>query len=207
MPHPEPPISADPPLCRSTRLRFPYSCTATLDGLLPNPRVAAAISDPSPPSPPIATSLAHDNDDGNVLAFLAEFVPYCDTHYLLPLDVPSSDFLSAPEVLVAAEDGSLEPELDVDNDPLWSKALASPEHEYWIAGAHDEIRSLQDLKVFVLVPRLDVPAGQRPLWGKLVCKRKCDASGKVVRYKVRYVAKGFAQCFGIDYDKTTALTS
>ena len=100
MPQPEPPISTDPLLHRSTQLRFPYSHTATLDGLVLNPWVAATISDPSPPSPPIATSLAHDNDDGNVLAFLAKFVPYCDTYYLLPLDVPSSDFLSAPEVLV-----------------------------------------------------------------------------------------------------------
>jgi hypothetical protein len=207
VPHPDPPISTDPPLHRSTRLRFPYSHTATLDSLLPNPRVAAAISDPSPPSPPAASSLAPDNDDGNVLAFLAEFIPYCDTHYLLPLDVPSSDFLSAPEVLVAAENGSLEPALDVDDDPLWSEALASPEHEYWITSAHDEIRSLQDLKVFILVPCSDVPAGQCPLRGKLVCKWKRDASGEVIRYKVRYVAKGFAQRFGIDYDKTTAPTS
>jgi hypothetical protein len=52
--------------------------------------------------------------------------------------------------------------------------------------------SLQDLKVFVLVPQSEVPAGQRPLWGKLVCKHKCDDTGKVVCYKVCYVAKGFA---------------
>jgi len=143
-----------------------------------------------------------------VLAFLAEFVPFCDTHYLLPVNVPAADFQSVPEVLAAATNGFLEREMDVDDDPLWSEALASPEQEYWIAGAQDKISSLQDLKVFVLVSRLEVPAGQWPLRGKLVCKRKCDDTGKVVHYKVRYVAtKGFAQQFGIDYDKTTVPTS
>ena len=63
-----------------------------------------------------------------------------------------------------------------------------------------------ELNVFVLIPRSDLPRGHRPLKGKLVCKRKRDATGKVVRYKVRYVAKGFAQRYGIDYDKTKAPT-
>ena len=40
--------------------------------------------------------------------------------------------------------------------------------------------------------------------GKLVCKCKCDDSGKISRYKVRYVAKGYAQQYGIDFEKTTA---
>ena len=84
--------------------------------------------------------------------------------------------------------------------------MASGEREYWIAGGRDEIKSLQDLQVFVLVPRSEVPRGQRPLKGKLVCKRKRDETGKIVRYKVRYMAKGFAQRYGIDYDKTTAPT-
>ena len=84
--------------------------------------------------------------------------------------------------------------------------MSSNEREYWIAGGHDELKSLADLKVFVLVPRSDLPRGQRPLKGKLVCKRKCDDTGKIVRYKVQYVAKGFAQRYGINYDKTTAPT-
>ena len=69
----------------------------------------------------------HADNDGNILAFLAEFIPYCDSHYLLPLDVPPSNFLSVPKVLAAAANGSLEPEVDDDDDPLWSDALASPE--------------------------------------------------------------------------------
>ena len=44
------------------------------------------------------------------------------------------------------------------------------------------------------------------LKGKLVCKRKRDDTGKITRYKVRYVAKGYAQQPGIDFTKTTAPT-
>ena len=82
----------------------------------------------------------------------------------------------------------------------------SSEKEYWIAGAREELKSLQDLQVFVLVPRSSLPPGRRPMRGKLVCKRKRDDAGQIIRYKVQYVAKGYAQIFGIDYDKTTAPT-
>jgi hypothetical protein len=202
----EPP-PADPPLRHSTCLHFPYSHAATLDSLLPNPHAAATVSDTFPAPHCDATAFAQEDGNGHVMAFLAEFVPFYTSHCLLPLDVPSSDYTSVPEVLAAVANGILEPEVDINDDPLWSEAMASPEREYWIAGAQDEIRSLEELKVFVLVPRSDVPAGQRALRGKLVCKRKCDDAGKVVRYKVHYVAKGFAQHYGIDYDKTTAPTS
>ena len=33
----------------------------------------------------------------------------------------------------------LEPLLDNDDDPKWAKAMASPECEFWIAGAQDEL--------------------------------------------------------------------
>ena len=59
----------------------------------------------------------------------------------------------------------------------------------------------------MLVPCSDVLAGQRPLWGKLVCKQKHNDAGNIVQYKVHYVTKGFAQCFRIDYDKMMAPTS
>jgi len=67
-------------------------------------------------------------------------------------------------------DGSFEPELEPDDEPTWAQALASPDCEYWIVGGRDELKSLEDLKVFVLVPRSEVPHGHRPLKGKLVCK-------------------------------------
>ena len=62
------------------------------------------------------------------------------------------------------------------------------------------------LKVFILIPHSQLPHSQQPLKGKLMCKCKCNSVGNVVHYKVQYVAKGFTQRYGINYDKTMAPT-
>jgi hypothetical protein len=145
--------------------------------------------------------------DDCMSAFLSEFVPFIDSHSLLPIDISDLCDFSVDSVLSAITNGSLEPSADLDNDPLWAKAMASPEHEFWTAGACDEIHSLENLQVFTLISHSELPKGKRPLKGKLVCKCKRDDTSKVVRYKVPYIAKGFAQRAGINYDKTTALTA
>ena len=124
-------------------------------------------------------------------------------HNLIPTDIiPSGSNDSIDHIFSALSDETLEPALASDNnEPTWAQAMAFSEQEYWIAGGHDELKSLEDLKVFVLVPRTKVPKGQWPLKGKLICKKKCDNMGKVVQYKVCYIAKGFAQRYGVDYDK------
>jgi len=163
-----------------------------------------------PPRPPPCRSPRLQNSNppmDHSVAFLTEYSYVRDTHDLFPTDIIlDGDAPSIDSVLSALGNGSLEPTSFDDDEPTWAQAMASSEREYWIAGGRDEIKSLQDLNVFVLVPRSEVPRGLRPLKGKLVCKRKRDDTGKVVRYKVRYVAKGFAQRYGIDYDKTTAPT-
>ena len=173
-----------------------------------NPPPPLTITIPPRRRSPRLQALARspDNDD-YALAFLTEYSPVCNTHDLFPanLCIEGSN-LSVDAVLSALSDGSIEPVPDHGDEPLWAQAMSSTEREYWIAGARDELKSLADLNVFVLVPRTDLPRGHRPLQGKLVCKRKRDDTGKIVRYKVRYVAKGFAQRYGIDYDKTTAPT-
>ena len=139
-------------------------------------------------------------------AFISEYIPVCNTHELLPANLSLDGFPTVEEVLSILVDGFLKPTIDADDEPLWAQAIASDEQEYWIAGSRDELRSLEDLKVFVLVPQSELPHGHHPLKGKLVCKRKHDSTGKIVHYKVHYVAKGFAECYSIDYNKTTALT-
>ena len=139
--------------------------------------------------------------------FLSEFSDFRQTHDLLPLDLPHGYDLPLDIFLSDVETGSIEPTTNTGDDPSWKEALASPEREYWIAGAHDELRSLQDLQVFILVPRSTVPCEKRLLKGKLVCKRKHDDNGNVIRYKVWYVAKGYAQLPGINFTKTTAPTA
>jgi hypothetical protein len=140
--------------------------------------------------------------------FISEYSPVCESHDLYPLSL-SPDLLShsLDSVLSSLSDGTIVPAPESFDDPLRSEALVSPEREYWIAGARDELHSLEDLQVFVLVPRSDIPRGQRPLKGKLVCKRKRDDAGNIACYKVRYVAKGYTQHCGVDYEKITAPTA
>ncbi len=111
------------------------------------------------------------------------------------------------KVLTAISSGDTETVLNTGDDPSWATALTSPEREYWVAGARAELKSLEDLQVFVLIPHSELPHGQKPLKGKLVCKRKRDDAGNIACYKVRYIAKGFAQHYLVDYEKTTAPTA
>lgn len=164
-----------------------------------------------PPRPPPHQSLhicaLSQQTQDTALTFLEEYAPVRKTHDLFPTNIlvkgppPSVD-----NVLTALSNGTIQPISDDDDEPLWAQAMASPECEYWVAGMHEELKSLQDMKVFVLIPRTDMPQGHRPLKGKLVCKHKCDDTGCVMHYKVQYVAKGFAQCYSINYNKTMAPT-
>lgn len=231
VPSPEPSDSTRPPLelptntplRRSSRTRFSAARELTNDGLLPDSRLSSAISDsaassartramrtarlPSIPEAHLSTFIDDLPADDFTHAFLSEFSDFRGTHDLLPLDVPRNFDSSLHAFLSDIETGSLEPECDANDDPSWREALASPDREYWIAGAREELRSPEDLNVFVLVPRSCLPYGKRILKGKLVCKRKRDSTGKITRYKVRYVAKGYAQQPGIDFTKTTAPTA
>ena len=219
--------SSEPPaaqnLRRSSRLRFSSAREVTNDGLLPESRLSSAILDSaastararaarlsrlsSIPESHVSTFLDDLPSYDFTHAFLSEFSDFCETHDLLPLELPPNCDLPLDIFLSDVETGSLVPDCETNDEPSWREALSSLEREYWIAGARDELRSLQDLQVFVLVPRSSVPREKRLLKGKLVCKRKQDDAGQVTRYKVRYVAKGYAQKPGIDFTKTTAPTA
>jgi Reverse transcriptase (RNA-dependent DNA polymerase) len=206
--HSIPTISAIPTLRRSSHIPISSSRNTTRDGLL-DCRLVNTVSD-------VTAAAARRKEEhlsclptphgGDHSAFLTEFAPICDSHEIFPVELQINN-LPVSEVLTAISDGSLSPELDSGDDPSWADALASPDREYWIAGVREELKSLEDLQVFVLVPKSAVPSGHRLLKGKLVCKRKRDDMGNIIQYKVRYIAKGYAQQHGIDYDKTCTPTA
>ena len=68
--------------------------------------------------------------------FLSKYSPVRNTHDLLPADLSIEDLPSSiKEVLAALSNGSIEPIINPDNEPLWAHAMASDECKYWIAGS------------------------------------------------------------------------
>jgi hypothetical protein len=87
----------------------------------------------------------------------------------------------------------------------FEEAMASPDAPKWLAACHEEIESITSLKVFKLVPR-DTASGRTIMDGKMVFKLKRDENGKPIRWKARFVVKGYSAIYGIDYNDTTAPT-
>jgi transposase InsO family protein len=91
-------------------------------------------------------------------------------------------------------------DIGVVDDPLsYSQAIQSSQSTKWIDAMVDELKSMENNNVWDLV---DLPNGCRPIGCKWVFKTKKDSTGKIERYKVRLVAKGFSQKEGIDYKET-----
>src|SRR5713226_6106841 len=197
------PSPVDPP--PNPSLPLPSSSSSSPHPTPDTSQVPAAPPAPDTPAPWRSERIA-THEQAHASALLAQFSPVSQSHDLLPISIADLSW-SLQYVLSAIASGSLEPTIETSDDPKWQDALNSPEWEYWIAGAQDKIRSLEDLQVFVLIPRSALPPGWRPMQGKLVCKHKWDDTGNVIHYKVWYVAKGYAQQYGIDYTKTTAPTT
>ena len=68
----------------------------------------------------------------------------------------------------------------------------------------EEYNSLQSNKVWKLE---QLPNGTKPLKGKWHFAVKYNADGTVNKYKARFVAKGFSQKEGVDYNETYSLTA
>ena len=67
-----------------------------------------------------------------------------------------------------------------------------------------EYRSLVDKQTWSLVERSELPKGAKVLTGKLVLKTKRDKDGKILKYKARWVVRGFEQRYGRDFTHTYA---
>ena len=73
--------------------------------------------------------------------------------------------------------------------------------ENWLAAMQIEYDAIMKNDTWSLV---DLPVGKKAIGTKWVYKLKCKPDGSVDHYKVRLVAKGYAQEKGIDFEETFA---
>ena len=83
------------------------------------------------------------------------------------------------------------------------EALAGPDRELWIEAQREEIKTAMALKAWDLVEK---PDNVRAIDGKWIPTIKTDIKGNFVKRKARWVARGFQQVKGVDYDQTYSAT-
>ena len=93
----------------------------------------------------------------------------------------------------------------VETDPeSFDEASNSGKSANWLDAMRNEYNALVQNKTWTLV---EVPPHCNVIGGKWVYTTKRDGNGNVLKYKARWVAKGYAQVQGLDYDETYAPTS
>lgn len=127
---------------------------------------------------------------------------------LPPLESTDPKVLLADLLQVNVSEDECPMSIEFPEDPAsWEEAMGGEDAEDFCGAAMDELKSLVDMGVFKLIPPEELPVGRRPLRCRLVCTRKRNEVGQVVRHKVRCVVKGFEQLYGYNYSKTTSPTS
>ena len=85
----------------------------------------------------------------------------------------------------------------------YAEAMNSPRATEWRQAMEEEMKSLKENDTFELTT---LPMGKNPVGGKWVYTIKENAEGSET-LKARYVAKGYSQVEGIDYQETFAPTA
>ena len=79
------------------------------------------------------------------------------------------------------------------------EALSGPNKDKWIQAFERELNSIKEKDVWTIQAP---PPGRKVLPGRWVLSTKLNADGSIARYKARWVAKGFEQVEGLDYNVT-----
>ena len=90
-----------------------------------------------------------------------------------------------------------------DIPQTYREAIMSNKSKQWKTAMDDEVKSLEENETFSLT---QLPPGKRAVGGKWVYALKSDIDGSD-KYKARFVAKGYSQKAGTDYEETFSPTA
>lgn len=79
--------------------------------------------------------------------------------------------------------------------------MSRPDADQWKEAMNAEIKSLLNAGTYEIV---SLPPDCHAIGGKWVFTIKCGPNGEIIKYKARWVAQGFSQRYGIDYEETFA---
>ncbi len=82
-----------------------------------------------------------------------------------------------------------------------AEALGGPQRQQWLKAMKEEFSNHVRLGTFRAVER---PTQQRVIGSRWVFKLKRNSSGEIVRFKCRWVALGYLQKAGVDFEETYA---
>ena len=87
----------------------------------------------------------------------------------------------------------------VDKEPTCFEAAI--QNKEWVEAVTEEYQSIMKNVVWEIVPKLE---GKSVVSSKWIYKIKHTADGSIEKYKAIFVARGFSQKEGIDYEETFA---
>ena len=90
-----------------------------------------------------------------------------------------------------------------EDEPPVHEALNGPEKEKWLEAMGEELKQITKVETFTVIEK---PPNTNIIDGKWVLRRKRDGEDKIIRWKARYVVRGFQQQFGTDFTETFAPT-
>lgn len=140
------------------------------------PKVVVPPKAPKNPKPPASA---------NIMTYGSSIVPESYRHMVRVLTMLSNDIDNA---------GSDEPR-------TLREARQRTDWQHWLNAMTVEMDSLTENQVWELV---NAPPGSKILTGRWVFKLKKDRFGNVLKYKARWVAYGYKQQYGVDYEETFA---
>ena len=94
--------------------------------------------------------------------------------------------------------------LNVNDEPItFKEAITCPQSHDWQEAMQAEINELEKQNTWTLLP---LPHDKIPLKGRWIYKLKTDPEGKIIKFKARWVVKGYNQIEGVDYLDTFSST-